>query len=114
VYVLKIHIFLVRVNVLGRYLFVYKFYNSLLQVFLDGFGHVWLWILKVYSGKTNRFVFFRISDFIVIIQITINYNLTNFRHCLLSQSKKPTTFWILDLVSSVGGMGRTCSGGSAD
>jgi len=46
VYVLQVHIFLVKVIVLGRYLFVYKFYNSLLQLFLDGFGHVWLWILK--------------------------------------------------------------------
>jgi len=45
VYVLQVHIFLVEVIVLGRYLFVYKFYNLLLQVFLDGFGHVWLWML---------------------------------------------------------------------
>ena len=45
-YVLQVRIFLVKVIVLGRYLFVYKFYNSLLQVFLDGFWHVWLWILR--------------------------------------------------------------------
>jgi hypothetical protein len=114
VYFLQFHIFLVKVIVLGRYLFAYKYYNLLLQVFLDGFGHVWLWILEVYSRKNNRFIFFRISDFIVIIQIKINYSLTNFRHCLLYQSKKPTTFCILDLISSVGGMGGTCSGGSSD
>jgi hypothetical protein len=72
VYVVQVHIFLVKVIVLGRYLFVYKLYNVLLQVFHDGFGHVWLWMLKIYSRKTTGFVFFRISDFIVIIQITIN------------------------------------------
>jgi hypothetical protein len=47
VYVLQVNLFLVTVIVLGRYLFVYKFYNSLLQVFLGGFEHVWLWMLKV-------------------------------------------------------------------
>jgi hypothetical protein len=72
VYVLQVHIFLVQVIVLGRYMFVYKFYNLLLQVFLDCFGHVWLWMLKIYSRKNTCFVFFRIFDFIVIIQITVN------------------------------------------
>jgi hypothetical protein len=42
VYVLQVQIFLVKVIVFGRCLF----YNSLLQVFHDGFEHVWLWILK--------------------------------------------------------------------